>query len=52
DSDRQILSNARIYTMDDQEPMVSALVIECGKIIRSGDQETIISQYQDSSTLH
>jgi len=52
DSDRQILSNARIYTMDDQEPMVSALVIEGGKIIRSGDQDTIITQYEDSSTLH
>ena len=52
DSDRQILSNARISTMDDQEPMVSALVIEGGKIIRSGDQETIITQYEDSSTLH
>ena len=52
DSDRQILSNARIYTMDDQEPVVSALVIESGKIICSGDQETIITQYQDSSTLH
>ena len=52
DSDRQILSNARIYTMDDQEPVVSALVIESGKIICSGDQETIITQYQDSSTLY
>ena len=49
---RHVLYNARIYTMDVREPVVSALVIDGGKIIRIGDQDTLTSQFADSSTLH
>jgi predicted amidohydrolase YtcJ len=50
ESNRQVLYNARIYTMDEREPFVSALVIEGGKIFRYGDQDSITSQYKGSST--
>jgi len=48
-SDRLLLFNARIYTMDNKDPVVSALVIDHGVIILIGDQENILSQYKDSS---
>ena len=50
ESSRYVLYNARIYTMDEREPVVAALVIEGGKIFRYGDQDTIMSQFKDSST--
>jgi predicted amidohydrolase YtcJ len=41
ESDRQILYNARIYTMDKHQPVASALVIDRGKITACGDPNTI-----------
>ncbi|MCK4726356.1 MAG: amidohydrolase family protein, partial [Anaerolineales bacterium] len=49
---RHVLYNARIYTQDEREPIVSALVIDRGRILRIGNQNKLISQFEDSSTLH
>lgn len=51
DPDRIVLYNARIYTLDEREPVVSALVIDGGKISHSGDQGTITSQFNSSSNF-
>jgi predicted amidohydrolase YtcJ len=50
-STRQILYNARISTLNGSESLPSALVIEHGRILRVGDQESLIAQYGESSTL-
>ena len=49
DSERHVLFNARIHTMDRDSPQVSALVIERGIIIDAGDQEAIKAQYKGTS---
>ena len=49
---RHLLNNARIYTLDERKPVVSAMVIERGRIMQIGDQSTLKSQYGESSTLH
>lgn len=51
-SGRHVLYNARIYTLDEQKPVVSAMVIERGRILQIGDRSSLISQYEESSTLH
>lgn len=49
---KQILYNARIYTLDEGMPIVSALVIERGRIIFVGDQNSLLPQFEESSTHH
>jgi len=51
DSPRQILYNARIYTQDESNPISSALVIEHGRILNIGDQDHLVVQFGESSTL-
>ena len=48
DSSRFVLSNARIYTMQHQTPVSSALVIENGKIVLVGDQGEISDIFQST----
>ena len=48
---RYVLYNARIYTLDPRESLVTALVIEHGRIVDRGDQLSITSRYQESSAL-
>ena len=50
DNTRHVLYNARIFTMDERKPFVSALVIEGGKIFQYGDQDTITSQFKGSGS--
>jgi len=50
-SGRYVLFNARIYTLDPRESLVTALVIDHGRIVDRGDQLSITSRYQDSSAL-
>jgi len=49
---RHVLYNARIYTQDEREPIVPALVIDRGRILQIGEQNKLLSQFEESSTLH
>ena len=44
----QIFHNARIYTLDSQNSVASALVIDNGYIHAIGDQRTILSEYGET----
>jgi predicted amidohydrolase YtcJ len=41
--------NARIYTLDEQRPLASAIVIQRGQILAVGDEKAIKSKIGDSS---
>ena len=41
----KILYNAHIYTLDDSHPVVSAIVVEHGRIKAIGETEKILSEY-------
>jgi predicted amidohydrolase YtcJ len=49
DTDRLVLFNARIYTMDKRQPVVSTLLIERGKITACGDSNALGAASGDAS---
>ncbi len=40
-----ILYNAQIHTLDDAQPLVTALAIRHGRIIAAGDSQTVLNEY-------
>ncbi|MCH7746116.1 MAG: amidohydrolase, partial [Chloroflexi bacterium] len=46
-----ILRNGNIYTLDDARPNVSALAIEGERIVRTGDDETVMALKDDATTV-
>lgn len=46
----KVIYNARIYTMDRDYPLVTALVIDADRIIAVGEDRTILESYQVSSS--
>ena len=45
----RILYNAQIYSLDANIPIASAIVVDRGRILDIGDQDSILSRYGDSS---
>ena len=41
----KILHNARIYTLDESEPIVSAVAVEHGRVIAVGEAEELFSEF-------
>lgn len=41
-----IYSNARIYTVDENDSIADAMVVDSGKIVKTGKREDLLSEYQ------
>lgn len=46
-----VVHNARVYTMDPEQPMAEAFAVEGERILRVGDDEEILDAYPDAERL-
>lgn len=47
----QVVHNARVYTMNPEQPMAEAFAVEGERILRVGDDEEILDAYPDAERL-
>lgn len=46
-----VVHNARVYTMDPEQPMAEAFAVESERILRVGDNEEVLNAYPDAERL-
>ncbi len=46
-----LLTHAKVYTLDEKYPRVSALAIENGKIVAAGDTQILLNRFEDQADV-